>query len=79
MTVDELIDVLYMYEPDFRYRGETYSISWKDGMLPNAELYVTASDCPEDSDLDFSCLDDLLDHWMIQGKTFREILPEIEI
>ena len=72
MTVDEFREMMLCNEPDFSYNGQAYSICCPDG-----KYYVTASDSPGDIDLEFDTLDDLLDNWMIQGKTMRSILPDI--
>lgn len=74
MTVDAFKEMMMCNEPDFRYNGQEYSICW-----PGGRYYVTASDSPNDVDLEFSTLDDLLEHWMIQGRPLREILPYIDI
>lgn len=74
MTVDNFVDVLTCNEPDFEYNGQSYSICWPDG-----KYYVTATDSPDDIDLVFDSLDNLLDRWMIQGKCLREILPDIQL
>lgn len=74
MTVDEFRELMRCNEPDFRYHGQEYSVC-----SPNGKYYVTASDSPDDSDLEFDTLDELLEHWMVQGNRFRDILPEIEI
>ena len=74
MTVEGFKELMTCNEPDFSYNGQEYSICWPDG-----RYYVTASDSPSDIDLAFDTLDDLLDHWMIQGKPLRSILPDISI
>ena len=74
MTVKQFKEIMEYNEPDFGYRGEEYSICW-----PNGVYYVTASDNPQDQDLSFSSVDEMLDHWLIQGKPLREILPEIDL
>lgn len=74
MTVDRFQEIMQCNEPDFSYNGQEYSICW-----PGGRYFVTASDSPGDSDLEFDSLDDLLDHWMIQGRPLREILPEIQM
>ena len=63
MTVKQFKEIMEYNEPDFGYRGEEYSICW-----PNGVYYVTASS-----------VDEMLDHWLIQGKPLREILPEIDL
>lgn len=73
MTADRFKEIMLCNEPDFGYNGQEYSIC-----SPNGKYYVTASDSPGDLDLEFDTLDDLLDRWMIQGKTLREILPDID-
>lgn len=72
MTLEEFKEIMACNEPDFIYNRQHYSICWPDG-----KYYVTASDSPGDADLVFDSLDDLLDHWIIQGKPFREILKDI--
>ena len=74
MTVKQFKEIMEYNEPDFGYRGEEYSICW-----PNGIYYVTASDNPQDQELSFSSVDEMLDHWIIQGKPLREILPEIDL
>ena len=72
MTVEQFKEIMACNEPDFTYNGQLYSICWPDG-----KYYVTASDSPGDADLVFDTLDDLLDHWIIQGAPLREILADI--
>lgn len=74
MTVEQFKEILMCNEPDFGYRGQEYSIC-----CPNGKYYVTASDSPGDVDLEFATEDDLLDNWIIQGRTLREILPDIDL
>lgn len=74
MTVEEFKEMMMCNEPDFDYNGQSYSICSPE----LKEFYVTASDSPNDKNLAFTSLDDLLDNWLIQGKPFREILPEVE-
>lgn len=74
MTVEDFSDMLYWAEPDFEYHGERYSICH-----PNGRYYVFSSDRPEDEELEFDSIDEMLDHWIIQGKRLRDIVPEIEI
>lgn len=74
MTVDQFKELMACNEPDFNYKGQHYSICWPDG-----KYHVTASDSPGDSDLVFDSLDDLLDHWIIQGAPLREILADIKL
>ena len=71
MTVEDFKDMMMYNEPDFSYNGQEYSIC-----SPNGKYYVLASDSPHDVDLEFDTLDDLLDHWMIQGRPLRGILPD---
>ena len=73
MTVDRFKEIMLCNEPEFSYRGKESSVC-----SPNGKYYVTASDSPSDTDLEFSTLDDLLDSWMIQGRRLREILPELD-
>jgi len=74
VTADRFKEIMLCNEPDFGYRGEKYSVC-----NPNGKYYVTASDSPGDLDLEFETLDEMLDQWMIQGKTLREILPDIDL
>lgn len=74
MTVKEFGELMVCNEPDFRYNGEEYSICCPDG-----KYYVTASDSPTDVNLKFETIDDMLDHWLIQGRPLCTILPEISI
>lgn len=73
MTVEQFRKIVLCNEPDFGYNGQEYSVC-----SPNGKYYVTASDSPGDQELEFEALDDLLDRWMIQGKSLREILPDID-
>lgn len=73
MTVEQFKEMMMCNEPDFGYNGQEYSIC-----SPNGKYYVTASDSPSDVELEFDNLDALLDGWMIQGHTLREILPNID-
>ena len=66
MTADRFKEIMLCNEPD-------------SVCNPNGKYYVTASDSPGDLDLEFETLDEMLDHWMIQGKTLREILPDIDL
>ncbi|MFT9078688.1 hypothetical protein [Ethanoligenens sp.] len=74
MTVNAFIKILACNEPDFSYNGQNYSICWPDG-----KYYVTAEDSPNDVDLVFQDVDDLLDHWIIQGQPLRLIIPKIDL
>lgn len=73
MTVDQFKESLQYNEPDFGYKGKEYSIC-----SPNGKFYVIAEDNPDDSNLEFESIDELLDNWIIQGKTLREIVPDID-
>lgn len=74
MTVEQFMEIMACNEPEFEYMGEEYSIC-----SPNGKYYVTSSDSPSDVNLEFDTLDDLLDGWNIQGKSLRDILPNISI
>ncbi len=74
MTAYEFEKLMQCNEPDFRYHGQEYSVC-----SPNGKYYVTASDDSSASDLEFDTLDGLLEHWIVQGRRFRDILPDIEI
>lgn len=73
MTVDQFKEMMMFNEPDFQYHGQDYSVC-----SPNGKYYVTASDSPADINLEFDTLDDLLDHWLIQGHKFRDIVSDID-
>lgn len=74
MTIAQFKDMMVCNEPSFGYRGQEYSICWPDG-----KYYVYASDSPADIDLEFDTLDDLLEHWIIQGKPLKDVLEEIDL
>lgn len=74
MDIDKFKELLNCNEPSFGYKGKEYSICSPDG-----KFYVTAEDSPGDIDLVFTDSDDLLDHWLVQGKPLREILQNIDI
>lgn len=74
MTEMKFREIMICNEPEFDYMGEHYSICSPDG-----KYYVTSSDRQEDIDLEFDTLDSLMDDWIIQGKSLRDILPFIEI
>lgn len=74
MTVEKFKEIMPYNEPSFSYCGKEYSICH-----PKDTFYVWSEDRPEDSSLEFSDLDDLLDHWMIHGKPLRQILPDIDL
>ena len=74
MNIDYFKEMMYWAEPDFEYNGEQYSICHPDG-----KYYVLSSDRPEDEELVFRSVDEMLDGWIIQGRTLREILPDIEM
>lgn len=74
MTVKKFKEIMECNEPNFGYHGEEYSICWPDGIY-----YVSSSDNSKDEELAFHSVDEMLDHWMIQGKPLREILPDIEL
>lgn len=73
MTVEKFKEIMPYNEPSFGYRGKEYSICH-----PKDKFYVWSEDQPEDVELKFDSVDNLLDGWMIHGKTLREILPEID-
>lgn len=74
MTVEKFKEIMLYNEPSFGYQGKEYSICH-----PKDTFYVWSEDQPEDTNLEFFDLDDLLDRWVIQGKTLREILPDIDL
>ena len=74
MTEIEFLDMLQYEETTFFYKGKQYNICHPDDLF-----YVRESSWPMDVDLSFQDADDLLDHWIIQGRPFRNILPEIDL
>lgn len=73
MDAAQFKEVLTYQEPSFGYNGKEYSISSPDG-----KYYVWAEGLPGGADLVFRDVDELLDHWMIQGQPLRSILPFID-
>lgn len=73
MRVDAFKEMLMVNEPSFEYNGKEYAIS-----SPNGVFCVYAEDSPPDEDLIFETVDDLLEHWMIQGKPLKEIVKELD-
>ena len=71
MTVEQFKDIIRYNEPEFLYKGTVYSICH-----PCEIFYVYSEKHPEYLDLAFSSIDDLLNNWMIDGKPFRELLPD---
>ena len=79
MTVQELGKILLCNTPDFEYHGKWYTIDWMDGQFPDIKLYFIPFNCGEEEVQEFDGFDDLLDNCIIEGKSLREILPEIEM
>ena len=79
MTVQELGKILLCNTPDFEYHGKWYTIDWMDGQFREIKLYFIRLNCGEGEVEDFGGFDDLLDNCIIEGKSLREILPEIEM
>lgn len=73
MTVDRFRDIIRYNEPCFLYRGKSYSICH-----PTDVFYARRDDWPPDVGPSFKDVDDLLDHWIIEGRPFKEILPELD-
>ena len=63
----------------FYYHGNGYTICWARGYFPDVDLGVAPFDGTGDEFRLFHGLDDLLDNCIIEGKSLREILPEIEM
>lgn len=74
MTRVEFLEMISYNEPTFHYNGREYSICCPDG-----RYYVTAEDRASDLELVFDSPEELLDGWMIQGKSLGEILPLIDL
>ena len=79
MTVQELGKILLCNTPDFEYHEKWYNICWPRGCFPDGDFGVAAYDGAGDEFRLFHGLDDLLDNCIIEGKSLREILPEIEM
>lgn len=79
MTVQEVGKILLCNTPDFEYHRKWYTIDWMDGQFPDIKLYFIPFNCGEDEVQEFDGFDDLLDNCIIEGKSLREILPEIEM
>ena len=79
MTVMDFSKILGYSEPDFGYHGTWYTICWAGNTFPNVDFSISAFDGTEDQFPTFHGLDDLLDNCIIEGKSLREILPEIEM
>lgn len=65
--------MLLVNEPSFEYNGKEYTIAQPKGFFT-----VYAEDSPSDEDLVFETSDDLLEHWMIQGKPLKDIVSELD-
>ena len=74
MTVKRFKEIMLYNEPSFGYGGKEYSICH-----PGDKFYVWSEDQPEDVDLEFDSIDELLNGWLIHGRTLREILPDIDL
>ena len=59
-------------ELDFDYNGKAYKIEIKDGKLC---AYLDEANTPE---YYFADLDDLLEHYLLDGVPFKDKIPEIE-
>ena len=73
----ELLDALkYVVEHHsefvFDYNGKEYRIEYKDGKLC---AYLDEADTPEYYFVD---LDDLLEHYLLDGVAFKDKIPEID-
>ena len=79
MTLEEFSEILHYQEPDFYYHGNGYTICWARGYFPDVDLGVAPFDGTGDEFRLFHGLDDLLANGIIEGKSLREILPEIEM
>ena len=55
------------------YKGKNYSICH-----PKDKYYIFSEDDPAVNDLVFNSVDDMLDHWILEGRTLREIIPDID-
>ena len=73
MRIEDFKEMLLVNEPSFEYNGYEYTIA-----CPNGFFTVYAEDSPSDEDLEFETVEDLLDNWMVQGRSLKEIVEEIE-
>lgn len=76
MTEQEFREMMECNEPDLEIRGKYYSITCS--CAPDYKYYAMEIGASEDDFLEFESLDDLLEHWVIQGTPLRELLDEIE-
>lgn len=74
MNTFEFKELLKYNEPCFGYNNKEYIVSSPDG-----KYYVWAEDSPQDVNLVFDTVDDLLRGWFIQGKPLYQILPDIDL
>ena len=74
MTIEKFKEIIPYNEPSFGYCGKEYSICH-----PADKFYVWSEDQPQDGLLEFSDVDDLLEHWIIQDRPFKDILPAIDL
>lgn len=61
---------LMINEPAFTIGDIQYSVC-----CPEDQLFCTWDS--EENTFDFSSLDDLLDHWIVDGKPFREVIDSV--
>ena len=59
-------------ELDFDYKGKAYKIEFLHGKLC---AYLNEANTPEYS---FEDLDDLMEHYLVDGVPFKDIIPEID-
>lgn len=79
MTLTAFVNILGYSEPEFKYHGKWYTICWEGNVFPDVDFGVATCDRTGDEFPTFHGLDDLLDNCIIEGKSLREILPEIEM
>ena len=74
MTVDFFKEIIPYNEPTFEYKGVEYTICH-----PKDNFYVRdwSKDAPEPQA--FLDVDDLLDNWIVDGRPFREFLPDTDL
>ena len=71
MTVEKFVETIQCEEPSFKYKNMRY-----DMCRPDGTIWVRREDWKVGQELEFSDIDDLLDNWVIEGRPFREILPD---
>jgi hypothetical protein len=70
MTLDQLKNYLYISDLEFEYNGRSYFICPMDGQYSAGEAWIT--ECK------YTNFDDLINNFIVEGKSLRTILNKIE-